>query len=154
MVAALVVIAIVCGKGNARTSLLQGFRTSSVGWEGWGPELVINGHLAPEHDIGTWTTIPEPWGKRNIQETKDFAVVHDLHETRPDLRGEEEVSSHDPLSRSHRMAGWFANRTLEENKESFGELLVRASFFMLISGSALFSTLMSDRASTSLYYLS
>ena len=80
--------------------------------------------------------------------------MHDLHETRPDLRGEEEVSSRDPLSRSHRMAGWFANRTLEENKESFGELMVRAPFFMLISGSALFSALMSDRASISLYYIS
>jgi len=45
-------------------------RRSGVGWEGWGPELVVNGKIAPEAEIGRWTTIPEPFDK-------------DLHETRP-----------------------------------------------------------------------
>jgi hypothetical protein len=112
--AALVLVVLVCAVDHqvaSGTSLLQGFRTSSVGWQGWGPELVVSGHIAPANEIGRWTTIPQPWDKS-------------LHETRPVFRDEfHDLHAQDGWSGQSDMGEWFANHTVEENEDMFPGLM-------------------------------
>ena len=84
--------------------------SSQAGWEGWGPELVINGHIAPQEDIGRWTTIPEPWDST-------------LHESRPVFFESEDVPAEDGRSGQDAMGRWFLNHTVEENQEMFPGLM-------------------------------
>jgi len=76
-----------------------------VGWEGWGPELVRDGKIAPENEIGRWSTIPDQWDRA-------------LHETRPTIFGVEEVPWEDGRSGQSAMRRWFDNHTnITENEE-------------------------------------
>ena len=91
--------------------------SSFVGWEGWGPELVLHGKLAPAEESGRWTTIPEPFDST-------------LHETRPVFRGGvsgREIAAEDGSSGQLAMADWFANHTVAHNEDMFPGLMSDAA---------------------------